>query len=133
MTLFKKRAEDKNVAKYLLPYGYMRRHLARVYSYRVERGEFVKTKVTKADVTGFHFKDVLPLGVVMAWQRRKLGPVPPPARPNPVDVKIAALHRDVIILRNQFNAYREQSEREIERLTVENMRMELKLKAVNLH
>ena len=126
MVLFVRRKDDKNVLKYWLPYGYMRRHLARVYGYRVVNGDFVKVRIESHDVSGFHLADLLPLGIVMAWQRSH--------RQKSASVglskeqrQIQALAKDLRILQDAFNRYCQQTDAEVERLSVECMRMELAL------
>ena len=69
-----RRSEDRNVIKYWLPYGFMRRYLARTYGMVVYGGQLVKRKPEKSDTSGFTLKDFLPLWVVMFLQRyRKIG------------------------------------------------------------
>lgn len=124
MILFKRRPDDKCVAKYFLPYGYMRRHLARAYGFVVRGGEFVKGPVVYTDTTGFHWQDVLPLGVVMAMQSRRRH-VPNEgghAR------QVAELQRCIVKLRADLREYQKSSAAEIERLSVENMRLRLQLR-----
>ena len=62
--IFKRRKDDRRLFKYLLPYGYMRRHLARVYGFEVKNGEFVASSMAKTNAHGFTWMDLLPLGVV---------------------------------------------------------------------
>ena len=64
-----KRPEDKSVLKYWLPYGFMRRYLARMYGMTVRRGRLLKGNVLRSDVTGCHLLDIMPLWVVMLMQR----------------------------------------------------------------
>ena len=47
MTIIKYRKDDRHRLKYLVPYGYMRRHLAKAYGFKVEGGEFVKRRILK--------------------------------------------------------------------------------------
>ena len=122
MTFIKFRNDDRHRLKYLLPYGYMRRHLAKAYGFKVENGDFVKARILESDVKGFHLIDLLPLGLVMALQRRAGGS---PHRTDPLEAKIDVLRKDVERLRRQFAAYRANSECEIERLSVECMRLQL--------
>ena len=122
MTFIKYRQDDRHMLKYLVPYGYMRRHLAKAYGFRVEDGEFVKRRILESDITGFRMVDILPLGVVMAMQRTfwaKTGAT------NRGDVETAAIRRDIAILRNEFAAYKKSVECELERLSVECMRLQM--------
>ena len=64
-----RRPEDKNVFKYWLPYGLMRRHLARAYGIVVRGGLLVKQNPGQLDNSGFNWKDFFPLGMVMLLQR----------------------------------------------------------------
>lgn len=122
MTFLKFRKDDRRGLKYLLPYGYMRRHLAKAYGFKVENGDFVKARILESDIKGFHLIDILPLGFVMALQRCSGGS---PHRTDPLEEKIGVLRKDVELLRRQFAAYRANSECEIERLSVECMRLQL--------
>lgn len=122
--IFKRRKDDRRLFKYLLPYGYMRRHLARVYGFEVKNGEFVASSMAKTNAHGFTWVDLLPLGVVMAMQSRKLAPV---AYDDQTGRKLAELQKSVARLQADFNRHRAQVNAEIERLTVENMRLRLQL------
>ena len=129
MSIFIKRKDDKNVLKYWLPFGYMRRHLARVYGFRVVNGDFVKVRIEPRDVSGFHLIDMIPLGFVMAWQRRH--PVASSSAGGVVlsreERQIQALTKDLRQLRAEFLCYRKQADAEIERLSVECMRLQLRI------
>ena len=126
MVLFLRRKEDKNVLKYWLPYGYMRRHLARVYGYRVVNGDFAKVSIESHDVSGFHLVDLLPLGIVMAWQRRHPVKTVSPVS-SPAERQIQSLTRDLRSLQAAFADYRRRTDEESERLSVECMRLEYAL------
>ena len=122
MTFIKYRKEDRHRLKYLMPYGYMRRHLAKAYSFRVEGGEFVRRRILESDIAGFSIVDILPLGVVMAMQRafeRKANVT------DQVEEETKSLKREVEILRNEFTVYKMSVECELERLSVECMRLQI--------
>ena len=122
MSFIKYRKDDRHRLKYLLPYGYMRRHLAKAYGFKVEDGEFVKRRILKSDITGFRMMDILPLGVVMAMQRTfgaKVG------ADGQVDAETESIRRDFETLRNEFEAYKNRVECEFERLSVECMRLQM--------
>ena len=124
MLFIKHRKDDRHRLKYLLPYGYMRRHLAKAYGYKVENGEFVKRRILKSDITGFRMMDILPLGVVMALQRA-FGANAGAA--DQIDAKTESIWRDFKNLRNEFAAYKAKVECELERLNVECMRLQMLL------
>ena len=128
MAIFIKRKDDKNLLKYLLPYGYMRRHLARVYGFRVVNGDFVKVRIEPRDVSGFRLVDVVPLGFVMAWQRRHpVASFAGMAALSHEEQQIQALTKDLRRLRAEFVQYRKQANEELERLSVECMRLQLRI------
>ena len=112
--------------KYWLPYGYMRRHLARVYGYRVVNGDFAKVRIESHDVSGFRLVDLLPLGIVMAWQKSHPSKTATPAL-SPAERQVQSLTRDLRVLKMAFADYRRRTDREIERLSVECMRLEYAL------
>lgn len=130
MAIFIKRKDDKNLLKYLLPYGYMRRHLARVYGYRVVNGDFERVRIEPRDVSGFHLADLLPLGIVMAWQRRHPVETVSPVS-SPAERQIQSLTSDLHILKAAFADYRRRTDEEIERLSVECMRLEYALSEIS--
>ena len=126
MVFVARRKEDKNVLKYWLPYGYMRRHLARVYGFRVVNGDFAKVSIESHDVSGFHLVDLLPLGIVMAWQRSHSAKTASSAS-SPAELQIQSLTRDLCNLQAAFADYRRRTDGEIERLSVECLRLEYAL------
>jgi len=123
MKLVQKREADKSILKYFLPFGYMRRHLARAYGFAVENGDFVRREITGYDVRGFRLADVLPLFAVMAYQRRHHAA----AKPQPANANIDELKEELGALRREFSVFRKKTESEMERLSVENMRLKLGL------
>ena len=122
MTIIKYRKDDRHRLKYLVPYGYMRRHLAKAYGFKVEGGEFVKRRILKSDVTGFSLVDVLPLGFVMAMQRIFGGTA---NVTDQIKIETEPLRRDFAILRNEFATYKKNVECELERLSVECLRLQM--------
>lgn len=120
------RSDDRSILKYFLPYGYMRRFLAREYGFVVEDGDFSKRRITVADVSGFHIADVLPLCVVMSLQRRRL-------RARQKDASIQGLQsvcRELAAVKAEFYDTKIRLEKEVERLSVENMRLEMQFKSL---
>ena len=130
INLVKKRSDDKSILKYFLPYGYMRRYLARTYGFVVEDGDFKKRPITRSDIKGFRFKDLLPLFVVMRLQeknegfsREKVDGLSTQRKIEGLERKVSALHRDLKLLTSEFSEFRKKMLCEIERLSVENMRL----------
>lgn len=122
----KTRDDDKSILKYFLPYGYMRRYLAKTYGFVVEGGDFKKRPITTSDIKGFRFRDLLPLFLVMRMQcKGKTSVTPLKNKVNSLEKKVSALHRDLKMLSAEFSDFRKQMYYEIERLSVENMRIEL--------
>ena len=127
MIWFKRRKDDKSLLKYFLPYGIMRRQLARKYDMIVKNGEFVKSKITAKDISGFHFADIFPLAAVMAYQR--LGATEKCVTADPMKSLRAEINKLKIEMKKQNQA----TLTEIERLTVENMRLAYQLKIIKQH
>lgn len=125
MILFKRRPGDKHSIKYFLPYGYMRRRLAHAYGLVVKDGEFVKSTISSANTSGFYWEDLLPLGVVMSRQARKLHEK---TIADTSDKRIVALQRRVAKLQADLNRQCTYLNAEIERLSVENLRLRLQLR-----
>ena len=132
INLVKERSDDKSILKYFLPYGYMRRYLARKYGFVVEDGDFKKRPITRSDIKGFRFKDLLPLFVVMRLQeknegfsREKVDGLSTQRKIEGLERKVAAFHRDLKLLSSEFSEFRKKMLCEIERLSVENMRLQL--------
>lgn len=130
INLVKKRSDDKSILKYFLPYGYMRRYLARTYGFVVEGGEFKKRPITGSDIKGFRFKDLLPLFVVMRLQEKnegfsqvKVDRLSTQRKIEGLERKVSVLHRDLKLLSSEFSEFRKKMLCEIERLSVENMRL----------
>lgn len=122
----KTRDDDKSILKYFLPYGYMRRYLAKTYGFVVEDGDFKKRPITTSDIKGFRFRDLLPLFLVMRMQCKGNTSVTPlKNKVNSLEKKVSVLHRDLEMLSVEFSDFRKQMYCEIERLSVENMRIEL--------
>lgn len=122
----KTRDDDKSILKYFLPYGYMRRYLAKTYGFVVEDGDFKKRPITTSDIKGFRFRDLLPLFLVMRMQCKGNTRVTPlKNKVNSLEKKVSVLHRDLEMLSVEFSDFRKQMYCEIERLSVENMRIEL--------
>jgi hypothetical protein len=130
INLVKKRSDDKSILKYFLPFGYMRRYLARTYGFAVEDGDFKKRPITRSDIKGFRFKDLLPLFVVMRLQeknggfsREKVDGLSTQRKIEGLERKVSALHRDLKLLTSEFSEFQKKMLCEIERLSVENMRL----------
>jgi len=66
-----RRPDDKRMLKYWLPYGLMRRHLARSYGMVVRGGQIVKGSLGPSDTALFRLVDILPLWAVMFLQRAR--------------------------------------------------------------
>lgn len=132
MILFKRRPGDKHSIKYFLPYGYMRRRLAHAYGLVVKDGEFVKSTISSANTSGFYWEDLLPLGVVMSRQARKLQEKTiagtSDKRIVALDKRIVALQRSVAKLQADLNRQCTYLNAEIVRLSVENLRLRLQLR-----
>lgn len=120
------RADDKSILKYFLPYGYMRRYLAKTYGFVVEDGVFKKRPITISDIKGFRLRDLLPLFLVMRMQcKRKACVTSLENKVNGLEKKVSVLNQDIKLLSAEFSDFRKQMYCEIERLSVENMRIEL--------
>ena len=116
------RPEDKRILKYWLPFGFMRRYLARTYGMTVRYGRLVKGNVLRSDVTGFHPSDIIPLGMVMLLHRiggkaHNRAVVP--------DSEIDSFARRINQLTKTLEAERKNSREQISALEVENLKLKL--------
>lgn len=118
--LIPRRPEDKSVLKYWLPFGFMRRRLAKAHGMVVHNGRLVSGTPTPADAGGFRLRDLLPLWVVMRLQARH-----PSSGPAPRDARAESRR-----LSASLAAERAARVREREALEVEVMRLRLRLREV---
>lgn len=113
-----KRADDRSRLKYWVPFGLMRRWLARRYGIAVRNGSLAKTRITIADTTGFSAKDLLPLWLAMRLSRGDSG-----------SIKVAEADR-ISELNRKISAERVAAAREKARLETEYLRLEVRYRAL---
>lgn len=115
-----RRPDDKRMLKYWLPYGFMRRHLARSYGMVVRGGQIVKGSPVLFDTAGFRLVDLLPLWMVMVLQRAR-GDAPSGG----ASEEINHLKSRVRQLTGSLSNERQRMREKMDSLTVENLRLKL--------
>ena len=117
-----RRPEDKRILKYWLPYGFMRRHLARAYGMVVRNGQLVKRRPEPSDTSGFRLLDVLPLWAVMSLQRLGGGAQ---TQSGGSDDELNRLKSRVRQLTKSLGDEQSRRKEQVESLEVENLKMRL--------
>lgn len=118
-----RRTEDRRMSKYWLPYGLMRRHLARTYGMVVRNGQLVKGKPSLYDTSGFRLVDALPLWCVMALQRSGAGLKSGP--PVCADEELSSLKSRVTQLTRKLWNEQQEHKESVDALEVENLKLRL--------
>lgn len=122
--MIKKRPEDKSILKYWLPYGFMRRFLARRYGMVVRNGVLGRGRPTQAESKVFNWRDVLPLWAVMWLQSKKS------AAGAADNGELAGLKSAVRRLAATIRSERYESACQIDQLKIQNLQLQMQLKQV---